>query len=214
MNFLKFHKINFLKKMTIKIIISFLFVSLFFLSNTQEEFKGNSSDPFDIDPEDEKFIDQLLDREELKHLKNENLNLSTEELRQKQKEERDKILEENITNILNDMNLGNKTHITKDQFIILFKKLFNSGEKTNENEETLNKTEKEQSFQEAYAEIFIETILSKIIEDVPNIVDVKDISKFFNPEKFAEALQEMIGNTTDNINNDKKENKNKEKSDL
>ncbi len=214
MNFLKFHKINFLKKMTIKIIISFLFISLFFLSNTQEEFKGNSSDPFDIDPEDEKFIDQLLDREELKHLKNENLNLSTEELRQKQKEERDKILEENITNILNDMNLGNKTHITKDQFIILFKKLFNSGEKTNENEETLNKTEKEQSFQEAYAEIFIETILSKIIEDVPNIVDVKDISKFFNPEKFAEALQEMIGNTTDNINNDKKENKNKEKSDL
>jgi hypothetical protein len=74
MNFLKFHKINFLKKMTIKIIISFLFVSLFFLSNTQEEFKGNSSDPFDIDPEDEKFIDQLLDREELKHLKNEHLN--------------------------------------------------------------------------------------------------------------------------------------------
>ena len=200
--------------MTIKIIFSFLFISLFFLSNTQEEFKGNSSDPFDIDPEDEKFIDQLLDREELKHLKNENLNLSTEELRQKQKEERDKILEENITNILNDMNLGNKTHITKDQFIILFKKLFNSGEKTNENEETLNKTEKEQSFQEAYAEIFIETILSKIIQDVPNIVDVKNISKFFDPEKFAEALQEMLGNTTDNINNDKKENKNKEKSDL
>ena len=64
--------------MTIKIIISFLFISLFFLCNTQEEFKGNSSDPFDIDPEDEKLIDQLLDREELKHLKNENLNLSTE----------------------------------------------------------------------------------------------------------------------------------------
>ena len=200
--------------MTIKIIISFLFISLFFLSNTQEEFKGNSSDLFDIDPEDEKLIDQLLDREELKHLKDENLNLSTEELRQKQKEEKDKILEENITNILNDMNLGNKTHITKEQFIKLFKKLFNSGEKTNENEETLNKTEKEQSFQEAYAEIFIETILSKIIQDVPNIVDVKNISKFFDPEKFAEALQEMLGNTTDNINNDKKENKNKEKSDL
>ena len=35
-----------------------------------------------------------------------------------------------------------------------------------QNEETLNKTEKEQSFQEAYAEIFIETILSKIIQEI------------------------------------------------
>ena len=65
----------------------------------------------------------------------------------------------------------------------------------------------------------METILSKIIDDVPNEVLVKDIAKYFVPEKIVEAFQEMIGNVSNIYNNesDNNENKNekeKEKTDL
>ena len=205
-----------------KIYYIFLFY-LIFLSKNQEQKKdelnntnlelnetkkqsNETKEIFDINPEDEKLIDQLIEFEESKNnlLNNNNTqNLTSEELRQKQKEESEKIFQENITYFLNEMGLGNNTSITKEQFISLFKKLFNSGERNKENEnENLNKSEKEQSFQEAYAEIFMETILSKIIDDVPNEVLVKDIAKYFVPEKIVEALQEMIGNASNIFNNE------------
>ena len=221
-----------------KIYYIFLFY-LIFLSKNQEQKKdelnntnlelnetkkqsNETKEIFDINPEDEKLIDQLIEFEESKNnlLNNNNTqNLTSEELRQKQKEESEKIFQENITYFLNEMGLGNNTSITKEQFISLFKKLFNSGERNKENEkEKINVTEKEQSFQEAYAEIFMETILSKIIDDVPNEVLVKDIAKYFVPEKIVEALQEMIGNASNIFNNesdnDNKNGKEKEKTDL
>ena len=64
----------------------------------------------------------------------------------------------------------------------------------------------------------METILSKIIDDVPNEVLVKDIAKYFVPEKIVEALQEMIGNASNifinESDNDNKNGKEKEKTDL
>ena len=222
-----------------KIYFIFLFYLILF-SNNQEQKKdelnntnielndtkkqsNDTKEIFELNPEDEKLLDQLIEFEESKNnFRNNtnNKNLTYEELRQKQKEESEKILQENITYFLNEMGLGNKTSITKEQFISLFKKLFNSGERNKENEkEKINVTEKEQSFQEAYAEIFMETILSKIIDDVPNEVLVKDIAKYFVPEKIVEALQEMIGNTSNIYNNqsnsdDNKKEKEKEKTDL
>ena len=100
-----------------------------------------------LNPDDEKLIDQLIEFEESRNnLANSNntKNLTEEELRQKQREESEKIFQENITYFLNEMGLGNNTSITKEQFISLFKKLFNSGERNKENE-NINKTEKEQS---------------------------------------------------------------------
>ena len=221
-----------------KIYFIFLFY-LILLSNNQEQKKdelnntnielndtkkqsNDTKEIFELNPEDEKLLDQLIEFEESKNnFRNNtnNKNLTYEELRQKQKEESEKILQENITYFLNEMGLGNNTSITKEQFISLFKKLFNSGERNKENEkEKVNVTDKEQSFQEAYAEIFMETILSKIIDDVPNEVLVKDIAKYFVPEKIVEALQEMIGNASNIFNNesdnDNKNGKEKEKTDL
>ena len=222
-----------------KIYFIFLFY-LILLSNNQEQKKdelnntnielndtkkqsNDTKEIFELNPEDEKLLEQLIEFEESKNnFRNntKNKNLTYEELRQKQKEESEKILQENITYFLNEMGLGNNTSITKEQFISLFKKLFNSGERNKESEkEKVNVTEKEQSFQEAYAEIFMETILSKIIDDVPNEVLVKDIAKYFVPEKIVEALQEMIGNASNIYNNqsksdDNKKEKEKEKTDL
>ena len=222
-----------------KIYFIFLFY-LILLSNNQEQKKdelnntnielndtkkqsNDTKEIFELNPEDEKLLEQLIEFEESKNnFRNNtnNKNLTYEELRQKQKEESEKILQENITYFLNEMGLGNNTSITKEQFISLFKKLFNSGERNKESEkEKVNVTEKEQSFQEAYAEIFMETILSKIIDDVPNEVLVKDIAKYFVPEKIVEALQEMIGNASNIYNNqsksdDNKNEKEKEKTDL
>ena len=134
------------------------------------------------------------------------------EYKEKMREEAEQQLLSNITFYLNEMGLSNATLINKEQFRILFKKLFgNQGKKSEENleekteekkekliEEVENKEKEEEKSndnitEDVYMDIFMDKILEKIMVDVPEEVPVKEISKYFNPEKMVEAFQEIFG---------------------
>ena len=154
------------------------------------------------------------------------------EYKEKMREEAEQQLLSNITFYLNEMGLSNATLINKEQFRILFKKLFgNPGKKSEENLEEKTEEKKEEKVEEkveekkeekteekkeklieevenkekeeeksndnitedVYMDIFMDKILEKIMVDVPEEVPVKEISKYFNPEKMVEAFQEIFG---------------------
>ena len=154
------------------------------------------------------------------------------EYKEKMREEAEQQLLSNITFYLNEMGLSNATLINKEQFRILFKKLFgNQGKKSEENLEEKTEEKKEEKVEEkveekkeekteekkeklieevenkekeeeksndnitedVYMDIFMDKILEKIMVDVPEEVPVKEISKYFNPEKMVEAFQEIFG---------------------
>ena len=154
------------------------------------------------------------------------------EYKEKMREEAEQQLLSNITFYLNEMGLSNATLINKEQFRILFKKLFgNPGKKSEENLEEKTEEKKEEKVEEkveekkeekteekkeklieevenkekeeeksndnitedVYRDIFMDKILEKIMVDVPEEVPVKEISKYFNPEKMVEAFQEIFG---------------------
>ena len=154
------------------------------------------------------------------------------EYKEKMREEAEQQLLSNITFYLNEMGLSNATIINKEQFRILFKKLFgNPGKKSVENLEEKTEEKKEEKVEEkveekkeekseekkeklieevenkekeeeksndnitedVYMDIFMDKILEKIMVDVPEEVPVKEISKYFNPEKMVEAFQEIFG---------------------
>ena len=212
---------------------SILLLSLIFTSISKEmnETKKNET-------EDLNNPFKLTDKEEEQLKYDESIGKDTSnwedspEYKEKMREEAEQQLLSNITFYLNEMGLSNATLINKEQFRILFKKLFgNQGKKSEENLEEKTEEKKEEKVEEkveekkeekseekkeklieevenkekeeeksndnitedVYMDIFMDKILEKIMVDVPEEVPVKEISKYFNPEKMVEAFQEIFG---------------------
>ena len=210
-----------------------LLLSLIFTSISKEmnETKKNET-------EDLNNPFKLTDKEEEQLKYDESIGKDTSnwedspEYKEKMREEAEQQLLSNITFYLNEMGLSNATLINKEQFRILFKKLFgNQGKKSEENLEEKTEEKKEEKVEEkveekkeekseekkeklieevenkekeeeksndnitedVYMDIFMDKILEKIMVDVPEEVPVKEISKYFNPEKMVEAFQEIFG---------------------